>query len=65
MSSQYLLEVMKQLDIEIESLTGHLTKGSYDDLPKYKYDCGQVRGLVTAREIMKIVASKLDGEDYD
>jgi hypothetical protein len=56
---------MKQLDIEIESLTGHLTKGSYDDLPKYKYDCGQVRGLVTAREIMKIVASKLDGEDYD
>jgi hypothetical protein len=65
MSHLYIQETLKQLDIEIETLTGHLTKGSYNELSQYKYVCGQVRGLETARELIKSTASKLDGEDYD
>jgi hypothetical protein len=65
MSSPYLQEASKQLDLEIESTKGHLVKGSFTDLAEYKFVCGQLRGLELAKHILQTVVKKVNGDDDD
>ena len=44
--------IVKNIDDKIRQLRDFVTTGNVDDLSEYKAMCGQIRGLLIAREFV-------------
>lgn len=56
--------LIKQLDESASSVNQALCTGSATDFPEYRYLCGQYRGLLVAKNLIKDLAKNYQ-EDYD
>ena len=52
------LEILKQ----VKYLSETLSQGSIKSFDEYKHVCGQVQGLLTANEILKDLAERIDND---
>jgi len=52
------LEIIKQ----VKYLSETLSQGSIKSFDEYKHVCGQVQGLLTANEILKDLAERIDDD---
>ena len=52
------LEILKQ----VKYLSETLSQGSIKSFDEYKHVCGQVQGLLTANEILKDLAERIDDD---
>jgi len=52
------LEIIKQ----VKYLSETLSQGSIKSFDEYKHVCGQIQGLLTANEILKDLAERIDDE---
>jgi len=52
------LEILKQ----VKYLSETLSQGSIKSFDEYKHVCGQIQGLLTANEILKDLAERIDDD---
>lgn len=52
------LEILKQ----VRYLSETLSQGSIKSFDEYKHVCGQIQGLLTANEIIKDLAERIDND---
>ena len=52
------LEILKQ----VKYLSETLSRGSIRSFDEYKHVCGQIQGLLTANEIIKDLAERIEDE---
>ena len=52
------LEILKQ----VKYLSETLSQGSIKSFDEYKHFCGQIQGLLTANEILKDLAERIDDD---
>jgi len=52
------LEIIKQ----VKYLSETLSQGSIKSFDEYKHVCGQIQGLLTANEILKDLAERIDDD---
>ena len=55
--------IIKEIDEKVAQLRDHLTTGSVDTLEEYKKLCGEVRGLLFARDYTISLQNKLENMD--
>ena len=52
------IEILKQ----VKYLSETLSQGSIKSFDEYKHVCGQIQGLLTANEILKDLAERIDDD---
>jgi hypothetical protein len=52
--------IVKNIDDKISQLRDFVATGNVDDLSEYKATCGQIRGLLTAREFVLDQKQKME-----
>ena len=55
--------IIKEIDEKVAQLRDHLTTGSVDTLEEYKKLCGEIRGLLYARDYTIGLQNKLENMD--
>ena len=55
--------IIKEIDEKVAQLRDHLTTGSVDTLEEYKKLCGEIRGLLYARDYTISLQNKLENMD--
>ena len=55
--------INKELNEKVEQLQEALTLGHLSSYEEYKFICGQVRGLLAARDIINDLKTKMENED--
>ena len=55
--------IIKEIDEKVAQLRDHLTTGSVDTLEEYKKLCGEIRGLLYARDYTISLQNKMENMD--
>ena len=55
--------INSEINEKIKQLEDHTTLGHLASYEEYKFLCGQIRGLLTARDIMNDLKNKLENDD--
>ena len=55
--------IIKEIDEKVAQLRDHLITGNVDSLEEYKKLCGEVRGLLFARDYTISLQNKLENMD--
>lgn len=55
--------IVKEIDEKIEQLRSHIVTGSIDTLEEYKKLCGEIRGLLFARDYTISLQKNLEDSD--
>ena len=55
--------IVKEIDEKIEQLRNHIVTGSIDTLEEYKKLCGEIRGLLFARDYTISLQKNLEDSD--
>lgn len=63
MIREYAVEVMRRIDEDITSKQQHLGRGQCASFDEYKNVCGQLRGLMLAREHIEATLKNIEEED--
>ena len=58
--------INKEIDTKHNDLLGALSAGHIKDYAEYKYVCGTITGLLTAKEYISSIREKIEREeDYE
>ena len=55
--------INKEINEQIAHLENALKFGNLGSYEEYKFLCGQLRGLITAQDIIKDLKSKMENDD--
>lgn len=55
--------IIKEIDDKVAQLRDHLATGNVDTLEEYKRLCGEIRGLLFAKEYTISLQHKLENSD--
>ena len=55
--------INSEINEKIKQLEDYTTLGQLTSYEEYKFLCGQIRGLLTARDIMNDLKNKMENDD--
>lgn len=64
MIKEYAVELIRRIDEAVHTKSGQVASGSCRSIEEYKETCGQIRGLMLARELVEDTLKNVE-EDED
>ena len=63
MIKEYAAELIRRIDEDVRHRSGQVASGSCRSVEEYKDSCGQIRGLMLARQIIEDTLQNIEEDE--